>query len=563
MSDSQKTLPFYPLKRTSALLISSLALTLAGCGGSSSSDSGSTATESEVRVETTATLGGVVFASSVGGASVSVYDASGNLLAGPASTDAAGLFSMPVTASVLASDILITSSGGSFADEATGSSTAAGEMMLFLAAGEAVNGQHYALTPESTIIGALVRDHSMTAAAAKSAFEAVFGYLPDPATMPADATIAPGSSNAMTLAGLRAAAFSQLTQELGLSAADQFALLTAIAEDIADGQFNGMSPAGAVSVNASSGSQTLTPAIFNRYVKALLAFKNSDRNKSGLNDAQLGGMPLATVAESTNYHVTYANLGMSQQGKSQFTLTVTGTDGIAVPGLTPVLVPLMNMAMHTHGTPHEGCTTTDANGMATCTLYYLMASEMMNGDSMGYWSISLQLGDDHVTFTPPVMMAMGDTVRAVLKGVDDTIPLMSMAMNDMDMSGNTEPRSYYLFNDGVVAVDGGRYQMDLFVAAKNSMNDYPPVATNGSLLKGSMPVALASVAVELSLDGMTWMLAEELGSGHYRVSDINGLQVGIESELQVRLSVNAEQKTTDGSLLSDANGAAIFFIKPR
>jgi hypothetical protein len=222
------------------------------------------------------------------------------------------------------------------------------------------------------------------------------------------------------------------------------------------------------------------------------------------------------------------------------------------------------MAMHSHSTPHEGCSTTDASGLSYCTVYYLMASEMANGSSTGYWELSISLDQDSVHFYPPVMMAMGDTVRAVLKGQQDMIMTMSSGMgeNGSQMDVQQEARAYYLFNDGLFEGEDGSYQLSLFIAAKNSMSDHPIVATGGTLTYGLMTVHLQSVVVELSVDGVTWLPAQEAGYGHYTVTGITGLEAGVESSLQVRLIVNGEQKTTDGQTLADTNGAATFFVTP-
>lgn len=556
-----------------AFAVSALALALSACGGSSNSGSSSTTVDM-------AQLQGSVFASNVAGASVSVVDSSGNLLAGPVQSDASGAFQLELDASLLNADIIFKAMGGQFVDEATGELTQAGEMLLALAAGEATEGGSYTLTPESTVVAAMVRERGMNLADARAAFLSAFGYLPNPEVVPADATTASTASEEQLKAGLRAAAFSQLTKQLGLGAHEQFALLSALADDLSDGSLDGKSDGAAVSLNLTDGSSTLGAAIQSDYVAALLAFKGGMRNKTGLNNAQIGLVPLATMASMESYDVTYGKIGMSRQGRSQFTLTVTDKTGQPVSGLTPQLSPVMHMAMHTHGTPFEGCSETDTQGASTCTIYYLMASEMMNGASMGYWNIGVQIGEETVSFIPSVMMAMGDTVRAVLKGVDDMIPVMSMSADDTAMSGGMsghdmsgadmgamamasemEARSYYLFNDGLTATADG-HQFALFIASKNSMSDYPIVTTGSSMLKGDMSMNIDEVLVEVSIDGQTFTAASELGGGHFRADALTGLSAGADAELYVRLTVNGEQKTSDGMMLGDANGVATFFVKP-
>ncbi|MCP5207137.1 MAG: hypothetical protein H7A01_08060 [Hahellaceae bacterium] len=565
-------------KLAGGFAVSALALALSACGGSSSSGSSSATVDM-------AQLQGSVFASSVAGATVSVVDASGNVLAGPVQSDASGAFLLDIDSALLNADITLKAMGGQFVDEATGELTQAGEMLLLLAAGEAEEGSRYTLTPESTIVAAMVRERGMSLADARAAFLSTFGYLPNPEVQPVDATTASTASEEQLKAGLRAAVFSQLTKQMGLGAHEQFALLAALAEDLGDGRLDGKSDALPVSLNLSDRTDSLSPHIHSDYVTALLAFKGGMKNKTGLNNTQIGLVPLATMAATESYDVTYSKLDMSRQGRSQFALTINDKMGMPVDGVTPQLNPVMNMAMHSHGTPFEGCTETDAQGTSICTLYYLMASEMMNGASMGYWNIGVQIGEETVSFTPSVMMAMGDTARAVLKGVNDMIPVMSMPVTDSgmagdmsghdmpghDMSGHSmsamamaadmEARSYYLFNDGLIASTEG-HQFALFIASKNSMNDYPAVATGSSLKKGDMTVSVDEVLVEVSIDGNTFTTASELGGGHFRVDALMGLVTGTETEVYVRLTVNGEQKTSDGMMLGDANGLATFFVTP-
>lgn len=535
--------------------ISALALALSACGGSSSSGSSSASVDM-------AQLQGSVFASNVAGASVSVVDASGHVLAGPVQSDTSGGFQLELDSSLLNADITLRTIGGQFVDEATGELTQAGEMLLSLAAGEAVAGGRYSLTPESTVVASMVRERGMSLADARTAFLSAFGYLPNPEVEPADATTASSASEEQLRAGLRAAAFSQLTKQLGLSAHEQFALLSALADDLSDGSLDGKSDAALVSLNLTDRTATLSPTIQSDYVTALLAFNGGMRNKTGLNNTQIGLVPFAEMAASESYYVAYGKIGMSREGRSQFTLTVADKMGLPVSGVTPQLNPVMNMAMHSHGTPAEGCTETDTQGISTCTLYYLMASEMMNGASMGYWNIGVQIGEESVNFVPSVMMAMGDTVRTVLKGVNDTIPVMSSHdMGAMVMAADMEARSYYLFNDGLTATTEG-HQFSLFIASKNSMSDYPIVATGASMMKGDMSMNIDEMLVEVSVDGQTFITASELGGGHFRVDTLAGLSAGTDAEIYVRLTVNGEQKTSDGMMLSDTNGVATFFVKP-
>ncbi|MCP5170285.1 MAG: hypothetical protein H6999_11095 [Hahellaceae bacterium] len=282
------------------------------------------------------------------------------------------------------------------------------------------------------------------------------------------------------------------------------------------------------------------------------------------------------VASSDSFVATYSAIGATQQGRSQFTLTIRDKSGNIVAGEDVTLMPMMAMlAGHNHSTPHEGCTTTNDQGETTCTVYYLMASSM-NGEALGTWTLTATVDGETLELSPLVSMPMGsDTVRAVLKaqaGGMDMIPTMSMSMNmdqgDMAMNAamdsmetTMEARSYYLFNDGLQTTDNG-HSLSLFVAAKNSMTSYPAVATDAHLMNGETMVHVNGIEVAVSTDGAEWTVAEEQGSGHYIAADLQGLTAGTEATLMIKLTVNGEQKTTDGMALADANGTATFFVTP-
>ena len=584
---------------------------ISACGGSSSSD--------DSAGNDTQQLTGEVFAAEVSGAEVSVLDSEGNVLAGPATTNEEGRFVLEVAASVLASPFVLAANGGSYTDESTGQSTQAGEMLLRIGDSEFSEGQSLTLSPGSTIIAHLVRDYGISLAEARSLFEETFGYLPNPSISPANATMAMGDATAEERsAGLRAAVFSQLTHDMGMNPEDQFELLAALSEDLSDGRLDGLNEQEEIRVEGDDESKTFSRSIKDDYVDALFNFRDGDRNQTGLGNAEIGRIPLADRVQTTSYQIAYSSIGMTQQGKSQFSLTVTDENELPVSGVTPELMPMMHMAMHNHGTPHEGCTSTDEEGTSTCTIYYLMASEMASGESMGYWKLTVSVNGEEAKFVPAVMMAMGDTVRAVLKGVEDTIPA-HMSMNHGEMNGDgmshddmdhgdmhgddmshegmdhdsmsggqmdhgsmsamamdegmsmdsehsmdmteTEPRSYYLFNDGLVAGESG-YNLSLFIAAKNSMKSYPAVATGGELANGDMSVQINNVHLEASVAGGDWVSAEESGDGHYIIRGIQGLTAGTDSELKISLMINGEQKTTDGMAVSDTNAYATFFVNP-
>ena len=241
---------------------------------------------------------------------------------------------------------------------------------------------------------------------------------------------------------------------------------------------------------------------------------------------------------SASYCVEYiAGGAMGEQvGKNTFTLHVNNkADGSAATGLTLGLAPVMRMVSGMiHSTPDEDCVESmSIAGDYVCTVYYVMASEM--GDvKMGDWELAVNIGSESVSFEPMVMMAMGDTSVAQLKGVNDMISGM---MAD-------ENRTYYLFKDGMASTDS----FALFIAARESMMSFPPVYPDQAFNAATTyELNVTGVGVEISSDGgTTWLTATNEGNGHWRVTGL-GLTAGVANTLQVRLTVNGEIKTTDGN----------------
>jgi len=77
----------------------------------------------------------------------------------------------------MGSDLRIESSGGTFTDDATGTTgVAAGAMSAYVSGGTATIVH---IDPSSTMIHALVSSHSKTFGEARTLFTNAFGYAPD------------------------------------------------------------------------------------------------------------------------------------------------------------------------------------------------------------------------------------------------------------------------------------------------------------------------------------------------------------------------------------------------
>ena len=168
-------------------------------------------------------------------------------------TNVDGTYSIDVPDSALASDMVFESTGGLFDDEATGDSgigTTAGSLSAYVAGGSLMAGNSVHVTPGTTIHADLVTDYGKTAAAAKTAFFNAFAYNPDTSVQPVDVTepAALTASDISRLFGYRALVFSQLAQNLGLTAAQQFDMFAALAQDLSDDALDGVDANGAVAI---------------------------------------------------------------------------------------------------------------------------------------------------------------------------------------------------------------------------------------------------------------------------------------------------------------------------
>ncbi len=522
---------------------------LAGCGED--------AAQSGNNMGGAATLSGSVFASYVNGANCNVLDTNGNVIAGPFTTSGRGGYRISLPDSHLAENLVVECNGGTFIDEATGNIQTAGTMKAYIAGGTASVGTSVHVTPSTTIITALV-EHGMTAADAFAAFVAAFGFSPDYAVAPTDATNPEvGASEARLLAGLRAAIFSQLAKDLSI---EQFDLIAALAADLAaDGELNG---------------NTILPVdIQNRFNEALVNFRDGN-DATGLASSELGVLPFAKTVLTENYRMTYVE-GMHKaiNGKTAFSIKVTNHDGdTSVTGLAVSIDPLMNMNGRQHKTAYDASCNEMAAGEYHCTVYYLMPSVMGMGEmamSMGYWALTVTADDgsavEEAIFYPTVTMAMGDSAQVRLKAKNGDMDTV------MAMGEGSEGRTYYLFKQGLTGAEGV-YDLDLFIAAKESMMSFPAIATGITLNAGSEmhALTLGSIGVALSTDGEGWSPLVEGAAGHW---GINGLALADNelATLYIRLTVNDMQKSADGAALNNVplesvdpvnNHYAVFKLTP-
>jgi hypothetical protein len=237
------------------------------------------------------------------------------------------------------------------------------------------------------------------------------------------------------------------------------------------------------------------------------------------------------------YSLELVSGATATEGKSDFKIRVTNrSSGATVAGKNVSLTPKMNMvSSSSHGTP-VGTITDNADGTYSGNIYYLMAS----GATMGTWDLKFSVDGETVIFNPSVAMAMGTTPRSTLKGVNDMIG---------SMTGSASARSYYLFNDGI---SGSTVKLYIAAADDSMMTMFPAISVNSTLHNQSnAAVLVTAMSVEVSTDKTNWTALNDDGTGHWSKTGLAMLSTGM--HLFVRLTVNGEQKTTDGSAVAIGN----------
>ncbi len=526
---------------TQKLLLLYITILMSGCGSSGSGGS------------SVATISGSVVAGPVSGAKITVKTTAGTVVAGPVTSGSDGSYTVAIPTSELVNDLVFEAGSGTFDDEAEQSDSGKGVTMGTLSAytngGSLASGSQVTIDPSSTIIRKMIAG-GKSKAAADSDFNTAFGYTPDSSVRPAFVNMSTASTDKQRLAGIRIAAFSQLTKDLINDPSKQFEMIDAMGDDLSDGVLDGKKTSGAV--NMASGT-AIPEDIGNRFTAALVAFQASPLNKSKLTADKIGPLPFNKTALTSSYKVEYIpGTIAATMGKMSFKIRLTNrSDGTPAVGKTVTLLPYMYMASKSHTTPNEPVVD-NGDGTYSCSVYFVMSS-MSNGMSMGIWQIKVNIGAETAYFYPNVAMPSGITTLVKLTGINDAITGLT----------GLEKRTYFLFSDGLTAGSGGNYTFGLFLATKENGMSFPAVKI-GSQLKdqAGTPWTVSSLVVQVSTDTTTWFDAADSGNGHWSVAGLTGLSSGVSGKIYVKLTVNGEQKTTDGSAVATTNGYQTFTVIP-
>ena len=557
----------HQIKTVLFLFISLLTLVaLAGCGSSGGN----------AAVPTT-TVTGTVFAGPASGAVVTVVTPAGALVATSTPTDANGAFTVAIPSASLAGDLIFqtTGNGASYTDEATNApvtlaSSTRAILSTFVPAGSLGQGASVTLDPANTIVQKVIAG-GKTRSAAFSTFSSSFGYKPDFTVKPAFANLSSAATTTQRLVGFRAAAFSQLANDIkdpvtgsGIGgAAKQFELIKVIADDLADGVLDGKGSGGTVLTTASG--FTVPEDILNRYNASLINFQVSPNNKSKLTPAQINVPISGNVTLTPTYRVEYLPPTAGEfVSADTFRLKIARrSDGSAATGLSSSIVinPYMVMGSMSGGGNWLGAVSeTSTPGTYTGTVHYSM--ETYWGLDM-YWKLFVFIGSETAFFYPNVATFTNmDTVSASF-------------YNSGDLTTGTTKRRYRIWRDGLSAGANGSYDLTLFVSAPDgsgtydgvtSANNYPVYAGESWL---TAAFAVNSVNVQV-YDGTNWVDLTPVGSstGKFIATGLN-LTAGTQGKVYVRLLVNGVTYTTassgaawDASAAITSNGVQTFKVTP-
>ncbi len=270
---------------------------LAACGGGGSSAASAVTPPPPVQ----GTISGTAVKGPVGGATVTAYAIANGMMGAPigtATTDASGHYSIAIGS--YSGPVMLQLSGGSYTDEATGTtmSMRAGDVltaaMQSVAAGSATSGIQ--LTPLTSMAQAMaahmtggMSDANIASANANVGAYFMVGNILT--TMPMNPLVSgsgTGSQDAINY-GMTLAAMSELASSLGMGASS--ALVTAMMNDAADGVLDGRMFGNAVMMGGMGmGMSMPSNAGTTGLGAAMLAFITSASNQSGVTTTMMAGL---------------------------------------------------------------------------------------------------------------------------------------------------------------------------------------------------------------------------------------------------------------------------------
>lgn len=275
------------------LIVLAALLGLTGCGGGGGSSGGTTPPP-----PVNGTISGTAVKGPVNGGTVTAYAITGGAMGSQlatATTDASGNFSMSI--GTYTGPVMLQMSGGTYTDEGTGTTMTmiSGDVMTAVmstvAAGATVSGiqltplTSMAQTMAAHMTGGMTDANIGTANTNVGKYFSVTDILH---TMPMDPLVSgsgSGSQDAINY-GMCLAAMSEYAKSIGMTSSS--AIVTAMMNDAADGDFDGKMFGNAVMMGGMGmGMSMPSTAGTSGLGAAMLAFMNSTQNKSGVTVATM------------------------------------------------------------------------------------------------------------------------------------------------------------------------------------------------------------------------------------------------------------------------------------
>jgi hypothetical protein len=483
---------------------------------------------------TTGMMSGTAVKGPVGGATVTAYAIANGMMGaqlGSAPTDASGNFSVPL--GTYAGSVMLQMTGGTYTDEATGSTMPmlAGDSMAAcvpaVASGSTTTGIQ--VTPLTSMASARARamtggmtDANMaTAHAAVGTYFSVSDILH---TAPMNPMVAGSGSTAtqeMKNYGMSIAAMSQYAMTQGMTASSS-GMLTAMTDDASDGVMDGMMGGTAISMTGMGGMMggTMQPSAGTSGLSSAMGtFIGSTMNRSGVQMADM--QVLMTQLAGSSGQLPGAGGGTTPHG------SMTGTAFMG--GMSSGTMTAYSVSNGTMGPP-IGMSSVDASGSFGISLGAYAGTVMlqMTGgsfmDEATGTTMTMQAGDVMTACVPSV--AAGATTTGV-----QVTPLTSMAQaRAQNMAGgmtaanagtaNTAVGNYFMTGDVLVTspmdpamagsgtgADQGRKNYGMSIAA---MSQY--AKTIGMTVSSSgLVTAMMKDATDGTMNGMMGSTSISMG----------------------------------------------------
>ncbi|WP_248358051.1 hypothetical protein [Anaeromyxobacter oryzae] len=469
---------------------------------------------------TTGMMSGTAVKGPVGGATVTAYAIQSGMMGaqlGSAPTDAAGNFS--VSLGSYAGSVMLQMTGGTYADEATGSNMPmlAGDVLVAcvpaVTSGSTTTGIQ--VTPLTSMAHARARAMTggMTDANIATTHTAVGTYFSVNDilhTAPMDPMVQGSGSTAtqdMKNYGMSIAAMSEYAKTIGMTTSSS-GIVTAMMNDASDGIMDGMMGSTAVSMAGMGGMMggTMQPSAGTSSLStAMSAFIGSAMNRSGVQLADM--QALMNQLAGSNGQLPGAGGGTTPHG----TMTGTAFMGAMSSGT-------MSAYAVSNGTmgPRIGTSTVDASGNFTMSLGAYAGTVMlqMTGgsftDEATGASMTMQAGDVMTAVVPSV------TAGSTTTGVQVT-PLTSMAQaRAQAMSGgmtaanagaaNTAVGNYFMAGDILMTSP-----MDPAVAGSGTGADQS--RKNYGMSIAAMSQYAKTIGMTVSSSGMVTAMMKDASDG--------------------------------------------------